>query len=177
MRIYTKKGDKGYSTLIEGKRLQKSHLVFELLGIIDELNSLLGICTLYSDKKTKKLLKDIQDYIFSLGAYASGFKNEVILESIEKETKNLEYLIDTYSLKIPDLANFILPGGSEGASFLHLSRVVCRRLERVLVDYSKQNIESRNLFKYINRLSDLLFVLARYDNYKHGIKDIIWKIR
>ncbi len=177
MRIYTKRGDKGYTTLIEGKRLQKSHLVFELLGTTDELNSLLGICALYSDKKTNKLLKDIQYYIFSLGAYASGFKNEVILKSIEKETKNLEYLIDTYSSKIPDLANFVLPGGSEGASFLHLSRAVCRRLERVLVDYSKQNVESRNLFKYINRLSDLLFVLARYDNYKHGVRDIIWKIR
>lgn len=176
MRIYTKKGDSGYSKLVKGSKIQKSHLVFELLGAVDELNSLLGICNLFTDKKIKEILRYIQDYIFTLGAYISGFKIDNFQENLNINTEKLEYLIDYYDSKVPALTNFILPGGSEGSSFLHLSRAVCRRLERILVSCSKKNTELRKSIKYINRLSDLLFVLARYDNYKHGIKDIIWKV-
>lgn len=177
MRIYTRKGDSGYSILVKGTKIQKSRLVFELLGTIDELNSLLGICILFTDKKTKKILKDIQGYIFTLGAYVSGFKIDNIQESININTEKLENLINFYDSKLPTLSNFILPGGNEESSFLHLSRAVCRRLERILVSCSRKDTELKKSIKYINRLSDLLFVLARYDNYKHGIKDVIWRVK
>ena len=179
MKLYTKEGDAGTSALFGSKkRMPKSRQVFEILGLADEVNATLG-CALVTLKKSREreVLASIQDDIFLIGAYIAGFK----ISPKDKadwglKVRNLENVIDEYSAKLPPLKAFINPGGSEAASQIHLVRAKVRSLERSLVDYSGRQ-SFKFLLPYVNRLSDLLFVLARYVNMKLGIEDKIWRLK
>ena len=179
MKLYTKEGDTGTSALLGStRRIPKSRPVFEILGLTDEVNATLG-CALASLKKSRetKLLLSIQEDIFLIGSYVAGLK----VSSADKaewaeKVKDLEDRIDAYSAKLPPLKAFILPGGSEAASHMHLARVKARALERNLVAYTGKN-SLKFLLPYINRLSDLLFVLARYVNMKLGKEEKLWRLK
>jgi len=160
--IYTKTGDKGITGLPGGKRLAKSNALFAILGTIDELNAHLGFAG------SLKIVKQIQKELFELGASIAGGSK------FAGDVTELEKHIDVIDKKLPPLRNFILPGGTLEASHLHLARTVCRRLERLLAKTPQKYIK-KGILKYVNRLSDLLFVLARNANYTSKVSDIIWK--
>lgn len=149
-KIYTKKGDFGETGLLGGKRVPKSDPLVEALGTIDELNAILGTLGL-------RELERIQREIMQINAYIAGFKTKIPSE------KYLEKSIDKMQKELPELKNFILPKGP-----FHLARAVCRRAER-------QAVSAGFKIKYLNRLSDYLFVLARYVNFKNHMPEIIWK--
>lgn len=178
MKIYTKTGDKGQTSLASGQRVFKNDLRLQAYGTVDELNSLLGIIiNKHFEPKVVKLLQKIQNDLFTVGADLAtplDFEKFKIDRIGEDFVAFLESAIDYYNAKNQPLKNFILPGGNEVASFLHLSRTVCRRAERELVTLS-ENVEINGLtLKYLNRLSDLLFVLARYSNSIDGDYEIKW---
>ena len=166
MKISTKQGDKGMTELYPGKRVLKSSEEIMCLGAIDELNCVLGeVRALSKIKSTLLILKKIQNDLFKMGAEIAGRKKVLT----EKDILFLEENIESLEKKLPELKRFILPDGCLGAAKLHTARAVCRRAERLTV---KIKIKEKNiLIPYLNRLSDLLFLLARYENFKKGIKD------
>lgn len=177
MTIYTRKGDKGKTTLREGKKVLKSHIRLEAYGAVDELNSSLGIVIAnLKQVLLKKELLRIQNDLFEVGGQlASLRKNKKLDDYLEERVKDFEDLMDRWSKKLPKLTQFILPGGSGSASFLHLSRTVCRRAERRVVDFSEKEKIDENVIMYLNRLSDLLFTMTRFINRIEKQKEIIWK--
>ena len=178
MKIYTKTGDDGTTGLQGNSRVSKSHPRIIAYGTIDEANAGLGIVLSYKlDKDITMLLNLIQNELFVVGADLSNpnlenQKNRVTLDMID----NLEKNIDKYEKELPSLTNFILPGGNIIASQLHHVRTVIRRAETYLVLLSEQEKINNNCIKYVNRLSDLFFVLGRILNKRSGQKDIIWKV-
>jgi cob(I)alamin adenosyltransferase len=178
MKIYTKTGDDGETGLSKGERVLKDDIRVEVNGTLDELNSVLGIaiCEI-SDNKIIELLKLIQAQIFNISSYiASLISNSDKSDTINFEIiKEIEERIDYYSAQLPGLTNFILPGGSRSASYIHLARTVCRRAERRLVTLRKHIDIDKNILIYLNRLSDLFFVLARFENMLNKIPDVVWK--
>ena len=180
MKIYTKTGDSGTTSLFGGKRLTKDDLRVEADGNVDELNSLLG--TVLSeqppDNIAKKLLR-IQEELFVLGTgLASPGILKVKIPRVKKPfITRLEQEIDSWDKNLPKLRNFILPGGSKVGSQLHLARSVARRAERSIAALSQNEKINKNAQIYINRLSDWLFVLARYVNKLEGQEEKIWKGR
>ena len=180
MKIYTKTGDSGTTSLFGGKRLTKDDLRVEAYGNVDELNSLLG--TVLSeqppDNIAKKLLR-IQEELFVLGTgLASPGILKVKIPRVKKPfITRLEQEIDSWDKNLPKLRNFILPGGSKVGSQLHLARSVARRAERSIAALSQNEKINKNAQIYINRLSDWLFVLARYVNKLEGQEEKIWKGR
>ena len=181
-KIYTRTGDEGTTALGSKTRVSKDDLRVEAYGTIDELNSLIGLALSYSlDEKLEKSLPGIQNELFHLGsdlAYPVEDKKEWQVPRIEeKHIKALETLIDELNEIVGPLQNFILPGGSTGAAALQVARSVCRRAERVTVALSRQQeINPLNL-KYLNRLSDALFVMGRYENKQKGIAEPQWDSR
>lgn len=181
MKIYTKTGDKGETSLFGGKKLPKDALRIEAYGTVDELNSFLGLAEVeVKDKSVKKIIRELQNQLFTVGSDLATpleikEKNFVIPRVTEEFIINSEKTIDYYSSKTPELKNFILPGGTKGASLLHVARSVCRRAERRVVALIQQEQINRNIIIFLNRISDLLFVLARYENFSSGKKDINWK--
>ena len=182
MSIYTKTGDNGTTGLFGGTRVTKDSAVIDVLGNIDELNAFLGIVLNNCKKKNHILVVDIlqtvQKDLFKLGTVVANFKNPIKnqINIIDSDIKFLEKNIDAVSLKLDELNNFILPGGSQTGAKIHFARSVCRRAERSLVSY--KNSSSNNFvneLKYLNRLSDLLFVLARYINKLENKAEVIWK--
>lgn len=163
MPIYTKSGDKGTTGLIGGLRLPKSHTRINAIGEIDELNAALGLLAAYSNNsKTSKLIFRIQDELFLAGAELADPKNKFVRKKIEKShVKFLENAIDRLEKKLPALKKFIRPGGKPFNAYSHLCRAVCRRAERSLVKAHEKEPLNPLLLIYINRLSDLLFMLAR----------------
>ncbi len=178
MKLYTKEGDVGTSALLGStKRMPKSRPVFEILGLVDEVNATLG-CALVTLKKAGEitLLLSTQEDMFLIGAYVAGLEVSSGDKAMwAKKVKNLEDRIDSYSAKLPPLKAFIIPGGSEASSHIHLARVKVRTLERNLVSYSGKK-SLKFLLPYINRLSDLLFVLARYVNMGLGKEEKLWRM-
>ena len=178
MKIYTKTGDDGTTGLQGNSRVSKSHPRIIAYGTIDEANAGLGIVLSYKlDKDIAMLLNLIQNELFVVGADLSNpnlknQKNRVTVDMID----NLEENIDKYEKELPSLTNFILPGGNIIASQLHHVRTVIRRAETYLVLLSEQEKINNNCIKYVNRLSDLFFVLGRILNKRSGQKDIIWKV-
>ena len=178
MKIYTKTGDDGTTGLQGNSRVSKSHPRIIAYGTIDEINAGLGIVLSYElDKDIAILLNLIQNELFVVGADLSNpnledKKNRVTLDMIY----NLEKNIDNYEKELSPLTNFILPGGNIVASQLHHVRTVIRRAETHLVLLSEQEKINNNCIKYVNRLSDLFFVLGRILNKRSGQKDIIWKV-
>ncbi len=177
MKIYTKTGDDGTTGLQGGKRVSKTDLRIIAYGAVDEINSCLGVALAQNlDSDIMELLMRVQNELFVAGSDLSdpnltNTKNRVTDVMIE----NLEKNIDKFEQELDPLTNFILPGGHKTAAHLHLARTVTRRAETQIVLLSKQEQINVNCQKYLNRLSDLLFVLARIANKRSGVADVIWK--
>ncbi len=182
-KIYTKTGDKGTTSLIGGTKVPKSHLRIEAYGTIDELNSYIGLCKdLLSDKKAQEILQEVQDRLFTIGSSLAcdPIKEPKMRIPDLKETDVvlLEKEMDRMNETVPPMKSFILPGGHTTLSHLHIARCVCRRAERCCVRLELESLEVEPLIiKYINRLSDYLFVLSRYAGHQMKVKEIPWKPR
>ena len=180
LKIYTKVGDKGTTSLIGGTKVLKSDLRIEAYGTIDELNSYVGLCNdVLIDQHSKKILKEIQDRLFTIGSsLACDPEKEPkmkIPDLNEEDVSLLEKEMDQMNEMIPQMKSFILPGGHVTVSHLHIARCICRRAERCCVRLSEQAPENLLILKYLNRLSDYLFVLARYTSYLLNAEEIEWK--
>lgn len=177
MKIYTKKGDSGETSLFGGQRVSKTSKRIGAYGTVDELNSVLGLASAYEiNPKTKKLLDKIQVQLFVLGAdLATPISKKNTIDRIGNEEINfLENAIDELEESLEPLISFILPGGSPAGATLHIARTVCRRAERLTVDCASSEEISEASIKYLNRLSDFLFVLARFENLKSGKEETKW---
>lgn len=183
LKIYTKTGDKGSTSLIGGTRVSKSDLRIEAYGTVDELNAHIGFCRdLLTDEQSRKVLQDIQWQLFSIGAaLACDPEKETrmqIPEVRESDITLLEQEIDRMNGELPPLKHFILPGGHTSISALHIARCVCRRAERCSVRLEAESGKVEPLILiYLNRLSDYLFVLARFSGHLQKVEDILWKPR
>lgn len=172
-KIYTKTGDQGETGLGDGSRVKKFDPRIESLGNIDELNSIIGILLTEKLPEDKKIiLNKIQHDLFDIGGELS-IPNHININ--EKKISFLENTLDEMNKDLPPLKEFILPGGSKAASYCHLARTVCRRVERNLFKLTKTDKVNDASLKYINRLSDVLFVLARFLNKINKLDDIFWK--
>ncbi|MCF3109313.1 cob(I)yrinic acid a,c-diamide adenosyltransferase [Niabella sp. CC-SYL272] len=181
-RIYTKTGDQGKTALIGGTKVSKAHLRIEAYGNIDELNSWIGLCRdVQGDVAATDLLREIQDRLFTIGALLArdpAKNTKMILPDLhEADISVLEKEIDAMTARLPEMKSFILPGGSVAISYLHIARCTCRRAERSCVRLKEEAPVEALVIKYLNRLSDYLFVLARYTGHLTGIADIPWRPR
>jgi cob(I)alamin adenosyltransferase len=179
-KIYTKTGDSGMTGLLGGGRVGKDDLRIDAYGTVDELNAFIGAaraCGL--DPESDALAAQLQDDLFAVGsALADPDPNGPFHDVVGvKHTERLEAAIDTLEAELPPLTKFILPGGTEAASHLHLARTVCRRAERWVVKLARQPEQHvpEALIVYLNRLSDFLFVLARAVNHRAGRPDVVWR--
>lgn len=177
MKIYTKKGDKGTTSLFGGTKVEKCHLRIHAYGTVDELNSTLGSVLTHPLSSTgKRLLQELQHQLFILGAdLATPIDKKTRIDRIgSKEIGILEQWIDELEEELPTLKTFILPGGSPAGATLHLARTICRRAERAAVSLAGAETVSEETMIYLNRLSDLLFVMARFENQKAGVPETPW---
>jgi cob(I)alamin adenosyltransferase len=181
MKIYTKTGDKGQTSLLGGTRVSKSHDRINAYGTTDELNSYIG---LLSDQavnlRRKEVLKEIQDRLFTIGSSlaADPDKSKMkIPDLLDADIKILENEIDKMNSELPELKEFILPGGHESVSFCHIARCVCRRAERLVVLLKEREFVADLVVIYLNRLSDYLFVLSRIMAKELNADEITWKPR
>ncbi|HUM64765.1 MAG TPA: cob(I)yrinic acid a,c-diamide adenosyltransferase [Chitinophagaceae bacterium] len=183
MKIYTKTGDKGTTSLIGGTKVSKSHLRIEAYGTVDELNSYIGLCKdLLTDEDSTRTLQEIQDRLFTIGsALACDPEKETKMKIPDLKDEDillLEKEIDRMTDMLPVMKSFILPGGHPHVSHLHIARCICRRAERCCVKLSIDNHEVEPIItKYLNRLSDYLFTLARFTGHLLGLEDQPWKPR
>jgi cob(I)alamin adenosyltransferase len=176
-KIYTKTGDKGETSLFGGARLPKSHLRIESYGTVDELNSYIGLLRdSLQDEATRAILKKIQDRLFDVGANLAvdPSKKMQVPEIIEEDIQLFENEIDKMEELLAPLKNFILPGGHVTVSYCHLARTICRRAERNVVALSLSDVVDEILVRYLNRLSDYLFVLARKIALDLGVEEVAW---
>lgn len=172
-KIYTRTGDKGTTGLGDGSRIEKDHPRVAVLGDVDELNSLIGlICSGEIPDNIRALLSDIQNDLLDLGAELSVPGKETMTT---KYTEHLEKVLDDLNQQLQPLKEFVLPGGSPGSALCHLARTVCRRAERNLVSLSRKHDVSASALAYLNRLSDLLFVVSRHLNRAQGGKEVLWE--
>ncbi len=197
MKIYTKTGDKGETGLYGGKRILKNSLRIEAIGMVDELNSAIGIIVAqfsifnfqFSNKSQKtnfkKELTNIQNDLYEIGALLATpqdtevGKGKVIRQKfpvyLKARTEELEAYIDVLTAKLPPLTAFILPGGGKTGASLHYARTLCRRAERRIVDFAQKDYVCPEILEYMNRLSDVFFTMARFANYTEKKKETIWK--
>jgi len=177
MKIYTKTGDDGKTSLFDNTRVWKSHERIMSYGGVDELNSALGIAlSLDLDTEIKSILIKIQNDLFIVGSdLANPDMSKTKIRTTEGMIKYLEEKIDKLESELPELINFVIPGGTLLASILHMARTITRRVETHVIALSQNNEVSKNASVYLNRLSDLLFVLARSVNKRKNISDTIWK--
>lgn len=165
MKIYTKTGDKGFTSLIGGTRVPKHHIRIESYGTVDELNSYIGLIRDQDiDAHDKEVLKQVQDRLFTIGSSLAADPERskmVIPDLYMSDIETLETEIDTMNESLPPLKHFILPGGSNTISFCHIARCVCRRAERITVQLAEESTVDEKVNIYLNRLSDYLFTLAR----------------
>ncbi len=165
MKIYTKTGDKGYTSLIGGTRVPKHHVRIETYGTVDELNSYIGIIRDQEiTPEQKDMLKEIQDRLFTIGSSLASDPEKSKMKIPDLHTSDIELLeqqIDKMNEDLPELRHFILPGGDQAVSFCHIARCVCRRAERICVNLAEISSVDEQVIIYLNRLSDYLFVLAR----------------
>ena len=183
LKIYTKTGDKGTTSLIGGTRVPKSHLRIEAYGTVDELNSNIGLCRdLLEDDHSRNILLQIQDRLFTIGSLLACDPHKetgmripgLIAEPVALLEKEIDHINDL----IPPMKSFILPGGHPAVSTLHIARCVCRRAERSSVRLELENMEvDPIILKYLNRLSDYLFMLSRYCAHILKVQEIPWRPR
>lgn len=177
-RIYTKTGDKGETSLGDGSRVAKNALRVEAFGTVDEANAAIGLARLSAKGKLDQMLARIQNDLFDLGAdlcvpeATKGARTR--LRVAETQVTRLEREIDGMNSQLKALDSFVLPGGSPVSAHLHLARAVARRAERLMVELSQREMVGDTALRYINRLSDHLFVASRYANAK-GARDVLWK--
>ena len=177
MKIYTKTGDDGNTCLQGDFRIAKSHPRILAYGTVDEANAMIGVVlSNVLDDDVREVLNTIQNELFLLGSDLSNqnlndLKNRISLDMVEK----LEKIIDKFELELPPITNFILPGGNVAAAQIHQVRTIVRRAETLVVQLSDKDEINSNCIKYLNRLSDLMFVMGRLINKRNGIEDIIWK--
>ena len=179
MKIYTKTGDNGTTGLLGGTRVPKDHLRVAAGGDVDELNALLGVVKAQADGRLAVLLGHIQRDLFALGAQLADPTAKVASRKAKAtvgaaQTRRLDRAIDKAEAGLPALVSFILPGGTVRGAHLHLARTVCRRAERAIVTLNRDTPLDPRLLEYVNRLSDLLFVLARAANHAAGCSEDRW---
>lgn len=178
MKIYTRTGDDGSTGLIGGGRVKKSDARIDCFGTVDELNAAIGVAACGTDGELLDRLRAVQNDLFVIGSHLAMPETSQHAQSLppldEAMIARLEMQIDSADAALPGLQNFILPGGSEIAARLHLARTVCRRAERLLVDFSQDRPVPGFIITYLNRLSDWLFVEARLANQNGGVADIAW---
>lgn len=180
MKIYTKTGDDGTTGLFSGARVDKDSLRVETYGTTDELNSIIGIAVSHiNNNELKQDLLFLNNLLFFVGSdLATPLEPKPKFDVKRISMENIEWLeskIDEYTDKLPELKNFILPGGAISAAHLHHARTVCRRAERLCVRLSRNDYLGEYIGKFLNRLSDYLFTAARMANYLEGINDVHWK--
>lgn len=178
MKIYTKTGDKGYTSLIGGTRVPKHHLRIESYGTVDELNSYIGLIRDQDiEQHDKQILKEIQDRLFTIGSSLASDpeKSRMVIPDLHlADIELLETQMDAMNENLPELRHFILPGGDNVISFCHIARCVCRRAERLTVNLSAESTVEEKVNIYLNRLSDYLFVLARKIANERNIPENQW---
>lgn len=178
MKIYTKTGDKGKTSLFDGTRVLKNNIRVDTYGTVDELNSTIGVLISFlTQEKIKDLLQTIQKDLLDIGSYFAN-PQENISESfalyLEERISEFEKTIDMYSSQLPELRNFVLPGGSTAGAFCHVARTLTRRAERKIITFSQVEKVDDIVIKYFNRLSDLFFMMSRFVNSHEKVKEIIW---
>jgi len=181
-KVYTRTGDDGTTALGGGQRVSKDSARIAAYGTVDELNAAIGVALgLDLESRISAELSRIQNELFHLGAdlcVLEEDKESMPVPAVEEgHVVALEGLMDELSTELEPLQNFVLPGGSAGAAHLHLARTVCRRAERDLVTLAAQEPVGAYTVRYLNRLSDALFVMSRYENAKKGTKDVLWDSR
>jgi len=178
MKIYTKTGDKGQTSLIGGTRVPKFHVRIESYGTVDELNSYIGLIMCQDiDVHHQQILKEIQDRLFTIGSSLASDPERSkmkIPDLLESDIVLLETEMDEMNEVLPELRHFILPGGSTTVSYCHLARCVCRRAERLTVELASESFVDSNITIYLNRLSDYLFVLGRKLGADQNTAENIW---
>lgn len=178
MKIYTKTGDKGVTSLIGGTRVAKYHIRIESYGTVDELNSYIGLIADQDiTQRDKGILKQIQDRLFTIGSSlaADPEKSKMIIPDLHlTDIELLEKEMDAANEKLPALRHFILPGGSNTISYCHIARCVCRRAERITVQLGEESFVDEKVNIYLNRLSDYLFTLARKVAHEQNIAENQW---
>jgi cob(I)alamin adenosyltransferase len=176
-RIYTRTGDKGTTALGTGKRVAKHDLRVEAFGAVDEANAAIGLARLHTGGDADAALARIQNDLFDLGAdlcAPDGPDAKDRLRIADSQVERLEQEIDAMNAELAPLNSFVLPGGSAASAYLHLARTIARRAERAMTRLAESEPVNPAAIRYINRLSDHLFVLGRYENDK-GAKDVLWK--
>ena len=182
-KIYTKTGDQGTTSLIGGTKVMKSHFRIETYGTVDELNSFIGLSVdQLTDAASCRMLREVQDRLFTIGSSLACDPDKApqlkIPDLKEDDVLLLETEIDRMNAVLPEMKSFILPGGHPAVSTLHIARCVCRRCERLCVGLAAHQLFVDPLvIKYLNRLSDYLFVLARYTAHLLQVSEIPWKPR
>lgn len=182
-KIYTKTGDKGSTSLIGGVRVPKNHIRIESYGTVDELNSHLGLVNDLSGNEVVTIwLREVQDRLFTLGSELATAPDKNIKMKLpdlhDSDVEWLEARIDEMNATLPEMRSFIIPGGHAGASACHVARCVCRRAERICVAMEGNGEVIPELcVRYLNRLSDFLFVLARFIAHEAGVADLPWRAR
>lgn len=178
--VYTRTGDNGTTSLVGGQRVPKNHIRIEAYGTIDELNSHIGVIAAspHTDARLRHMLQFIQHRLFNIGAYLASDPQEAAYTAppgVEQaDIDTLENMIDTLDAELPAINRFILPGGCIEAAQTHVARTVCRRAERRITDLAHHTLLDPCTTRFINRLSDFLFVLARYYNVSRHIDETFW---
>jgi len=178
MKIYTKTGDKGKTSLFGGKKVSKSDLRIDSYGTVDELNSYIGLVRDQEiNKDRKEQLVEIQDRLFTIGSILAtepGNDKVKVPQLSEKDITFLEQQIDSMEEQLPPMKSFVLPGGHQSVSFCHVARCVCRRSERLVIALNETEAINEKVYQYLNRLSDYLFVLARKMSHELGAEETPW---
>lgn len=179
-KVYTKTGDDGTTGLVGGSRVKKYDIRLEAYGTVDELNSSIGLIRSYDiSEDIKQILVGVQNKLFNIGSrLASDEKGKEFTTKLaikNGDIVELEYAIDQLEEGLPELTNFVLPGGELSVAQCHMARTICRRAERRIVEFSEQDSIQPEIVKYINRLSDFLFVLARKLSDIRGLEETLWE--
>ena len=181
MKIYTKTGDKGTTSLIGGTRLSKAHIRIDAYGTVDELNSYIGLLgDQIVNAGRKEILKEIQDRLFTIGSHLASEPDQskkILPDLIEDDIRLLETEMDQIDRIVSPLRAFILPGGHASVSFGHVARTVCRRAERAVIQLRQGEEVEEIVIRYLNRLSDYLFMLCRIMSHELQIEEVVWKPR
>lgn len=183
MKVYTRRGDSGETDLFGGDRVSKEHIRVEAYGEVDELNAAVGAAAAASAQEdVRAFLERVQSTLFDIGSFlatpdAAHREKASIPEAEQQDVDALEHEIDRLEQDLEPLANFVLPGGTPSAAAFHLARTICRRAERSAVRLDREQPLGGLALRYLNRLSDLLFVLARVENSRQGVADVPWRPR
>ncbi|MGY5880449.1 MAG: cob(I)yrinic acid a,c-diamide adenosyltransferase [Candidatus Thorarchaeota archaeon] len=180
-RIYTRAGDKGKTGLLSGERVDKADPRVEAYGTVDELGTFLGVAKVHASDRIAEYIHNIQQKLFlintELATNPESLEEDSPLRQLERVTADdviyLEKIADLLSEELPLLTNFVIPGGTKASAFLHVCRTVCRRAERRIVQHANSHLVNEELIRYINRLSDLLFVMSRFENIEEGDGDTL----